>query len=427
MNITSNFSESCDVAVIGAGPYGLAVAAHLRAASIDSRIFGDAMSFWRQNMPAGMKLRSPWIATHIADPLNRYRLDDYFEESGLPLPELLPIENFIGYGKWFQERVAPDIDKRAVTHVSAADGGFRLTLDSGEILTARRVVVATGLRNHEYRPAEFNGLSRDLVSHSCDHGSLDHFRGLNIAVIGRGQSACESAALLKEAGANAEIFCHGGLQWNSDPDTRGMLRKAIRSLIGSALIPPSQVGPFPHNWLVEGPGIIRRLPQRLRDSFNDHCLRATAILWLQSRLRGVPVHQDSSIVQAQQVGDRVELTTDRGSRRVDHVLLATGYRINVDKVTVLGAGLRECIARHRGLPVLSSGFESSVPGLHFAGAYAVGSFGPLLRFIAGAGFAGRRITQSVGGRRAAMHRTVAGDSGLARQEAAIAAAEQNRA
>lgn len=427
MSITSNFSKSCDVAVIGAGPYGLAVAAHLRAANIDSRIFGDAMSFWRQNMPAGMKLRSPWIATHIAEPLNRYRLDDYFEENGLPIPELLPIENFIGYGTWFQERVAPDIDKRAVTQVAAADGGFHLTLDSGEMLAARRVVVATGLRNHEYRPAEFNELSRDLVSHSCDHAKLDRFRGLNIAVIGRGQSACESAALLKEAGANAEIFCHGGLQWNSDPDTRGTLRKAIRSLIGPALIPPSQVGPFPHNWLVEAPGIIRHLPQHLRDSFSDHCLRATAILWLRSRLHGIPVHQGSRIVQAQQVGDGVALTTNHGSRRVDHVLLATGYRIDVDKVAILGARLREGISRHRGLPVLSSGFESSVPGLYFAGAHAVGSFGPLLRFIAGAGFAGQRITQSVRGRRAAMHRTVAANLGLAPQEAAIVAAEQNRA
>ena len=206
-----------------------------------------------------------------------------------------------------------------------------------------------------------------------------------------------------------------------------MLRKAIRSLIGSALIPPSQVGPFPYNWLVEAPGIIRHLPQDLRDSFNDHCLRATAILWLRSRLRGVPVHQDSQIVAAQQTGDRIVLTTNRGSRPVDHVLLATGYRIDVDKVAILGAGLREGIARHRGLPVLSSSFESTVPGLHFAGAYAVGSFGPLLRFIAGAGFAGQRITQSVRGRRAAMHRTVAGDLGMARRKAAIAAAEQNRA
>src|SRR5579863_8922008 len=104
MNIVINRPDnSCDVAIIGAGPYGLAAAAHLRALDASVRVFGDAMSFWRSNMPAGMKLRSPWIATHIAEPRGRYRLDDYFGEEGLPRPELLPVENFIDYGMWFRD------------------------------------------------------------------------------------------------------------------------------------------------------------------------------------------------------------------------------------------------------------------------------------------------------------------------------------
>jgi Predicted flavoprotein involved in K+ transport len=397
MNMTVNrvrSSDNCDVAIIGAGPYGLATAAHLRAAKVSIRVFGQAMSFWRQNMPAGMKLRSPWVATHIADPSNRYLLDDYYRQAGMEVPKLLPVENFIGYGLWFQHQVAPDLDTRAVTRVTALDGGFRLALADGESFFAKRVVMATGLLNHEVRPAAFDGLPRALVSHSCEHTDSGRFRGKHVAVIGRGQSACESAALLHEAGANVEIICRGNLVWNADPGQRSTLRKAVRALLGNMLIPPSQVGPFPFNWLNEAPGIIHHLTELARDRLNERSLGATAILWLRPRLQDVAVDQGRTILAARKVGDGVSLTLDSGTKRFDHVLLATGYRVDVDKLSMLEPRLRERITRHGGLPILSGGFESSVPGLHFVGASAVASFGPLLRFIAGAGFAARRVTRS---------------------------------
>ncbi len=399
MNIAVNpvrSSDSCEVAIIGAGPYGLAVAAHLRAVNVSIRVFGEVMSFWRRNMPQGMKLRSPWIATHIADPFDRYLLDDYFREAGLHQPDLLPVKNFIGYGTWFQERAVPDLDTRAVVEVAALDGGFRLALDDGKNFFARRVVMATGLLDHEHRPAQFDRLPRALVSHSCEHTDSGRFRDRHVAVIGRGQSACELAALLHEAGAHVEIICRGRLLWNADPAQRGKLRKTVRSLLGDVLIPPAQVGPFPFNWLVEAPGLIRHLPEQSRDRLNTHCLRATAALWLRSRLQDVPV-SECGILAARRDGDRIALTLDNGTRRVDHVLLATGYRIDVDKMKILDPRMRSRIARHGGLPVLSAAFESSVPGLHFVGSSAVASFGPLLRFIAGAGFAARRITRSAVG------------------------------
>ncbi len=99
MNIVVNRPDnSCDVAIIGAGPYGLAAAAHLRARDVSVRVFGEAMSFWRHNMPTGMKLRSPWIATHIAEPRGRYRLDDYFGETGAAAPRTIAGREF--YRLW---------------------------------------------------------------------------------------------------------------------------------------------------------------------------------------------------------------------------------------------------------------------------------------------------------------------------------------
>jgi len=372
-----------------------------------------------------MKLRSPWVATHIADPHGRHLLDDYFNEIGLPIPELLPIENFIDYGAWFQDRVAPDVDTRAVVRIAPHDGGFRISLEDGESFFARRIVMATGLLHHEHRPAQFDGLPRDLVFHSCEHAGSDQFRGRRVAVVGRGQSACEAAALLHEAGAKVEIVCRGPLVWNADPTNRSALRKAVRSMLGKALIPPSQVGPFPFNWLVEVPAAIRHLPDDVRDRFNAHCLRATAILWLQARLRDVPVLEGRRIHEARRDRDGVALTLDDGTRRFDHVLLATGYRIDVNRMTILDPQLRARIARHGGLPVLSAAFESSVGGLHFIGASAVASFGPLLRFIAGAGFAARRIARAaLGGN--ARHSSEVGQFGSLQQESPVLHAQQKR-
>jgi cation diffusion facilitator CzcD-associated flavoprotein CzcO len=220
MNIAVNplcLHDDCEVAIVGAGPYGLAVAAHLRAANVSFRIFGDAVSFWRNNMPMGMLLRSPRVATHIAEPQGRYKLDDYFVEAGLEIPKLLPVERFVDYGRWFQSHIAPDLDTRAVERIEASDRGFRLTLSDGDLCFAHRVVMATGLLGHEYRPAEFTGLPRELVSHSCEHTDSVRYRGKRVAVIGRGQSGCEAAALLHEAGAEVELICRGDLIWNAGP------------------------------------------------------------------------------------------------------------------------------------------------------------------------------------------------------------------
>ena len=238
----------------------------------------------------------------------------------MDVPKLLPVENFIDYGLWFQQHVAPDLDTRAVTRVEALDGGFRLVLEDGDTFFAQRVVMATGLLGHEFRPAQFDGLPRALVSHSCEHTDSERYRGKRVAVIGRGQSACESAALLHEAGAEVEIICRGNLIWNADPVQRSLLRKVVRTMLGNMLIPPSQVGPFPYNWVNEAPGIIRHFSQQTRDRWNELNLRATAILWLRSRLKDVPVDQGRTILAARRVGDGVSLTLDNATKRYDHVL-----------------------------------------------------------------------------------------------------------
>src|ERR1700758_3940455 len=131
----------CDVVVIGSGPYGLAAAAHLRSAHVETRVFGRPMEFWRQQMPVGMLLRSSWEASHISDPHNQLTLDAYESRRGCSLSRPVPLRDFINYGLWFQRQVVPDLDHRKVAHVERTSDGFRVVLEGDASLTCRRVVV----------------------------------------------------------------------------------------------------------------------------------------------------------------------------------------------------------------------------------------------------------------------------------------------
>src|SRR5271163_3393268 len=152
-----------EVVVIGAGPHGLAVAAHLKSRGVATHTFGESMSFWRRNMPKGMKLRSPLAATDISDPESAHSLEAYSRSHGAPLAEPLPIEAFVDYGEWFQTRAVPDLDRRLVVRVEAAGNGYLVTPAGGEPVFARRVVMATGLAGQQFRPPAFAGAAAELV------------------------------------------------------------------------------------------------------------------------------------------------------------------------------------------------------------------------------------------------------------------------
>jgi hypothetical protein len=400
--IRSNYRDDCEVAVIGAGPYGLSVAAHLRAAEINTRVFGRPMSFWRENMPAGMRLRSPWIATHLSDPEQRYSLDVFAREDATARQEQLPLGKFVQYGQWFQAHAVPDLDTRQVRRVERDASGFRLELDDEETVHARRVVVAMGLARQEFRPAPFEGIDRGLVSHSCEHDRLDKWRGRRVAVVGRGQSACESAALLRRGGAEVDLICRGEVRWiGMAPDAAAQSRD-WRWRLREALQAPSAVGPFPWSWLNELPGLERLLPHELRSRIAARSLRAASARWVLPNLDGVQVLAGRTIRDVSRQGNGVAVGLDDGARTYDHVLLGTGYRIDISKLGILSGELIGRVDCRGGAPILSSGFSSSVPGLHFVGASAVASYGPLMRFIAGAGYAARSVARAAASQPMAM-------------------------
>ncbi|MEO7003576.1 MAG: NAD(P)-binding domain-containing protein [Ktedonobacterales bacterium] len=376
------------VAVIGAGPYGLSVAAHLLHQGVPTTVFGKTMAFW-ERMPAGMFLKSVWSASSLADPQRRYTLDRYVQTTGYAYQEPVPLPDFVEYGRWFQRNTVPQIDPTFVQTLQRDGLGFRLELEDGRSVNAASVIVATGIQSFAYLPSFVKDLPESLASHSQDYPEFSAFRGKRVAVLGRGQSAAQTAAFLHEAGAEVELLARGPMIW---------IRRRLYDMpapIRSVFYPASDVGPPGLNWLIHFPEVFRQLPPELRAKIERRATRPAGAKWLRDRVEGhVTITPDVEITQARPRGDQLSLTLSDGSTRlVDHLIAGTGYHPALDRLAFIDPMLRERVIQTDGLPILDAGFESSVPGLFFVGAISNYTFGPLCRFVAGSGVAGRHITR----------------------------------
>jgi len=388
---------SCDVAIIGAGPYGLSAAAHLNTVNgLETRVFGEPMSFWDRNMPVGMFLRSNWTATQIAGPDKSLTLESFQAATGAHFSMPVPLDQFVQYGRWYQRQAVPDLDQRKIERIESDPKGFRLILEDGEAAYTRRVIVAVGINSFAWRPPEFSQVSSILVPHTSEHRDLRTFAGKTVLVIGIGQSALESAALLHEAGAEVAVVGRSTkIHW-----LQGGLSKALHHRLGKftrkVLYAPTDVGPAGLSQLMARPHLLKHLPRGLQDKLSKRCIRPAGARWLVERLRDVPITLGRTIVSVAMVGDRVKATLDDGSERIaDHLLLGTGYRIDVSKYDFLAPKLAQSIDRVNGYPRLKKGLETSVPGLHILGAPAAWSYGPLMRFVSGAGYASRSLMELI--------------------------------
>ena len=386
----------CDIAIVGAGPYGLSAAAHLNAANgLDIRVFGEPMSFWENHMPKWMLLRSPLAGSHLSDPDRALTLEAYQAASGNAITAPLPLCRFIDYGRWFQSQAVSETDRRKVVRVDRNGSGFRLTTEDGEVSKARRVIIAAGIETFAWRPEQFRHLPEELASHSCDHRDLSHFAGKKVAVIGAGQSALESGALLHEVGAEVEIIVRApGVRWLWRQKWFHTFKPVARLLYA-----PPDVGQAGLSHLVARPNLFRRLPRSIQDRWGKRAIRPAGAAWLHPRCQPIRLTTGRLVTSAIARGGRLALTVSDGSSRdVDHLLEATGYRVDIAGYPFLASSLLKEVDRVNGYPRLNDRFESSVPGLHFLGAPAAWSFGPLMRFVAGAEFASRNLSRGILGR-----------------------------
>ncbi len=382
----------CDVAIVGAGPYGLSVAAHLLPMNIEARVFGEPMDFWRRQMPMGMLLRSEKHASNISAPDRNLGLEDYLAGAGINVSTQVRVEDFIEYGCWFQKQAISDLDTRRVMKVDRHKSGFLLRLEDDEQILAQRVVVAAGIAAFAHRPRQFLSLPAEQASHSVDHRDLAKFAGARVVVIGAGQSAFESAALLIENGADVEIIVRApNVFWIPG-------RKSSKPIAGiqARLFPPHGIGSRKFSYLVARPHLFRQLPRVLQDVITYSGVRPKVSTWVKPRLGSASITTSCSVLSAlPTIGGPLLTLVDGSERRVDHVLLATGYRVDISRYQFLPPELLQSIDCVNGYPALNPDFESSIPGLYFVGASAGQSFGPLVRFVVGADYSAKAVARSI--------------------------------
>jgi len=347
-----------------------------------------------------MLLRSHWWATNLSDPRQDHGFERFFKESQYEKGYPLPIDAFIDYGLWFQQRAVPHVDETYVASIERQDGQFLLTLADGREVQSRAVVMAIGLAYYAHRPVLFDGLRPGLVSHSSDHRDFGRFNGRDVVVIGGGQSAIEFAALLQEAGAAVQVVARRRILWLA-PD-----RANTRTLAERIVAPNASIAPGWKNWVLDHmPYVFYRFPQEWKDAYNSN-YESGATDWLRNRVIGkITLREGRTVTRLEVVDGRIDATiSDGATLRVDHIILATGYRVDVKKLTMIHPSLRAEIMTDMGIPILSHGFESSVPGLYFVGFTSLRAFGPLYRFVAGCRAAARRVASCVARERGARSR-----------------------
>jgi cation diffusion facilitator CzcD-associated flavoprotein CzcO len=341
-----------------------------------------------------MLLKSDGFASSLSDPKSVFTLRDYCAERNLPYADVgipVPLATFISYGLEFQKRFVPQLEQTNIRSIQRIDGGFQLQTMLGETLQARKVVVAVGITHFGYLPPFLADLSPH-VTHSLQHSDLTGFRGKRVTVIGAGASAVDIAALLNEAGAEVSLVAR------RQAIAFQTLGKEPRPILERIKNPRSGLGPGWRSRLcTDAPLVFRLMPRKFRFLVvRKHLGPAPGWFVRDKVVDRFPLHLGATLKTAEVENGHVRISfanADGVDQEVlaDHVIGATGFRVAISKLGFLDESLRQQIFTIEDTPVLSSNFESSVPGLYLVGIASANSFGPLTRFAFGARFTAKRL------------------------------------
>ena len=372
------------VVIIGAGPQGLSISAHLSALGVDHLIVGRTNNTYRSIVPDGMLMKSEPYASSIASPDGKHSLAAFSAAHGLDYVDRIgPVtaERFVEYVDWYAERLVPGVQDETVTEVTPVDEGFRVSFADAAPVTAGQVVVATGVLPYYYLPTQLAELPDHLITHTARHIALDEFKGRKVVVVGAGQSALETAALLHETGADVQVIVRAPqLSWNEkNPDyvsTLGQVKRPVVQLC--------------EGWRCafwNAPAAFRMLPEGYRIQKARTVLGPSGAWWLKDRVDGViDVLTGYGVKEAVAKGNGVRLILDGPGQPeidADYVIAGTGFRVGLDRLPFLPEHLRSVVKTVSNHPAVSRSGETSVTGLYFAGAPTVMSIGPSARFVAG--------------------------------------------
>ncbi len=364
-----------ELLVIGAGPYAYSAVAHARARGIRTRIVGRPMSFWREQMPEGMFLRSGRDWTLDADGVHTFSA--YFEERGFAPDEHdpIPISVFLDHTEWFREQKGLEVEDVHVDTLMRLEGRFVATLADGGTITADKVLAAPGIAHFAHLPAWYDDLPADRRTHTSERVTFDDLAGARVAIIGGRQSAYEWAALLCDHGAERVDVVHRH-------DTPAF--EKVSWAFVDAYVDQTEA----HR------GWWRALPPENRQAIASEFWRVGRLTlepWLTPRLdpRVVTSRPHVEVVQVVVGHEGVRLTLSHGDvLEVDHVIAASGYAADLAAVPYL-AGVLDGVSVTDGFPDLSPGFETTLPGLFVTGFAATRDFGPFYGFTKGCPSAAR--------------------------------------
>ena len=358
-----------DLLVIGAGPFGLAVAAQASHLGIEHLVVGRPMEFWRKSMPAGMYLRSAcdW---HL-DPAGIHTIEKFLEERGQTAKDVEPLslEFYLSYAEWFQKQKRITTLPLQIERLEVADDGFTAITAAGDTIHARNVVIAPGFTHFTNIPAELKSrLPAGRFIHTCDFVDFSAARDRRYLIIGGRQSAFEWAALLVEAGARAVYITHR----HDSPAFAEADWSWVSPLVDA-------IGDDP-NW-------FRRLSQAEKDDVN-HRLWAEGRLkvepWLEARLNNdrVRVLPRTEVVECVENDGELRTTLSNGETiTCDQIILATGYKVDITRLPILAAGnILDRLETRNGFPVLDDHFQTSIKGLFITSMPATQDFGPFFGF-----------------------------------------------
>ena len=370
--------------IVGAGPFGLAMAVQAKELGIDHVLLGRPMSFWKEHMPQGMVLRSG-CSWHL-DPMERDTIGRFLETRNQTPADVepLPLEFYLEYAEWFEQVKGIFARPSMLTRLDQIDGRFAATLDDGSVVTADRVLLALGFAPFAHIPDELAALvPAERSSHTCDCVAPGRFVGQRVLIVGGRQSAFESAALLAEAGATTVHVCH---------------RHETPSFTASDW---SWVDPLVER-IGNEPGWYRGLADVDREALNARFWaegRLKLEPWLGPRVRhdAIAIHPRTRVSSCEQSTGTLHVRLDTGDTvEVDHVLYATGYKVNLRRASVLEAGnLLDRIECRDGFPLLDNSLQTTVPGLFVTSLAAARDFGLFFAFTAAVRASARIVARAI--------------------------------
>jgi FAD-dependent urate hydroxylase len=366
-------SQHTEFLIIGAGPFGLAMAAYASHHHMDYVVVGTPMGFWHRHMPQGMYLRSAcdW---HL-DPLNMHTIEAYLHTQQLRPADVEPLARdvYLRYAQWFrgQKRIEPQAQVvEQLNHAPDAPHAFEAILASGGSITARHVLLAVGFQYFKNVPTDLaQSIPPGCFSHTCDCVGFDAFRGKRCLLVGGRQSAFEWAALLHEHGAAAIHLSYR----HDTPQFQPSDWSWVNPLVDA---------------MVDDPGWFRRLAADEKQALNQRFWaegRLKLEPWLKPRIDHdtITLWPTSRVVSCRRLPQGVvEVTLDVGERlTVDHIILATGYKVNMANIPFLSRGnILPRLQLSNGYPVLDEHFQGTVPGLFITSMPATQDFGAFFAF-----------------------------------------------